>query len=578
MSAAGVAVTGPAAAASGDTSGAYAWGDNSVGQLGMGSTDNLSSPAAVHAVSQVTQIAAGGFHSLALRSDGTVWGWGDNTRGELGNGGYAAPTPVPVQVSGLTGIVQVAAGLGYSLALRSDGTVWAWGINTDGQLGDGTTTDRRTPVKVSGLIGVTQIAAGGFHSLALRSNGTVRAWGWNYAGQLGNGTTTRRTTPSAVSGLTKVTRIAVGREHSLARRSDGTVWAWGSNGYGQLGDGTTTQRRTPVKVSGLTGVTQIAAGDSHNLAVRSDGTVRAWGINPSGQLGDGTSTQRNRPVTVSGLTNVVQVSAGGDDSFALRSDGTVRAWGDNRFRQLGDGTTTNRHTPVIVRGLSSVTQVSAGFWHTLAKVGPPVLTAKASISGTRIVGDKLTCKATFIGTTSVRYSWVRDAKVAIPGATAATYTQVAADGGHKLTCNVFGNNGEGTTSTSAITTVKASPLQITKIYYDAPGTDTVANTSLNGEYVQIKNLGTSAKTLTGWTLQDKATPRSTYTFGTFTLGAGKTLTIRTGKGTNTSTTRYWGRTYAVWNNDTDYAYLRNPAKTLIDYCSYSSTKVDYKTC
>jgi hypothetical protein len=183
---------------------------------------------------------------------------------------------------------------------------------------------------------------------------------------------------------------------------------------------------------------------------------------------------------------------------------------------------------------------------------------------------------TFVGATSVKYSWVRDAKEAISGATTATYTPLVADGGHKLTCNVVGSNGKGTTTTAATTTAYPSPLQLTKIYYDSPGTDTASNTSLNGEYVQIKNTATSAKSLTGWTLRDKA--NYIYTFGTFTLGAGKTVTVRTGKGTNTSTIRYWGRASFVWNNDTDAAYLRNPAKTLIDYCSYNSTKVDYTAC
>ncbi|WP_203971920.1 lamin tail domain-containing protein [Planotetraspora silvatica] len=307
--------------------------------------------------------------------------------------------------------------------------------------------------------------------------------------------------------------------------------------------------------------------------------VYAWGNNVWGQLGNGSIDDDPYdpydPAAVPELSQVTQVSAGEGHNLAVRADGTVWAWGDNDFGQLGDGTTIDRHTPVIVRGLSSVTQVSSGTFHTLARVGPPVLTARATIGGTRIVGDKLICKAAFLGAVSVKYSWLRDG-AAISGATAATYTQVAADGGHKLTCKVSGSNGKGTTSTSAITSVTASPIQISKIYYDAPGTDTSANTSVNGEYVQIKNVATSAKSLTGWTLHDKAI--STYTFGTFTLGAGKTVTVRTGKGTNTSTTRYWGRTSAVWNNDTDAAYLRNPAKTLIDYCSYDSTKVDYKTC
>jgi alpha-tubulin suppressor-like RCC1 family protein len=449
---AALGTAGPAAASSG-TSYAYAWGKGGSGQLGNGSTADQFSP--VDALSQVAQVSGGFRHTVAVRADGTVWAWGDNAKGELGNGTTAASLS-PVQVLGLKGVVQVAAGFDSSLALRSDGTVWAWGYNTSGQLGDGTTIDRTKPVKVGGLTGVAKIAAGGEQSFALRSNGTVVAWGNNGYGQLGDGTTATRTTPVAVSGLTKVTQIAGGSNHSVALRSDGTVMAWGYNAAGEVGDGTLTNRTKPVKVPGLIGVTQIAAGTGdHSLAVRSDGSVMAWGYNAYGQLGDGTTTTRTKPVTVPGLTKVTRVSAGASHSVALRSDGSVVAWGYNHFGQLGDGTTTNRTKPVNGPGLMGVTQVAAGGLHTLVKVGPPELTAKATISGTGNVGGKLTCKAAFLtANLSVSYTWLRDAK-AIPGATAATYVPVAGDAGHKATCQVTGTNGMGSTDTSATITIHA---------------------------------------------------------------------------------------------------------------------------
>jgi alpha-tubulin suppressor-like RCC1 family protein len=251
-------------------------------------------------------------------------------------------------------------------------TVAAWGSNGTGELGNGTTTGSPIPVEVSGLSGVTAIAAGIEHSLALRTDGTVWEWGANFFSEPED-PTLFSSTPVQVSGLTNVTAIAGGGQHSLALRADGTVWAWGFGEWGQLGNGTTTSSSTPVQVSGLSDVTAIAAGDLHSLALRADGTVWAWGYNYSGQLGNGTTTHSSMPVQVSGLSGVTAIasSAEGDHSLALLTDGTVRAWGDNTWGQLGNGTTTwptptPTPTPVQVSGLSGVTAIAAGNSHTLA--------------------------------------------------------------------------------------------------------------------------------------------------------------------------------------------------------------------
>src|SRR6266852_1223026 len=200
------------------------------------------------------------------QSPGTAQAWGRNTSGQLGDGTEDIARITPVSVSGLTNVTAIAAGSDHSLALLSDGTVMAWGQNFSGQLGDGTFTGRLTPVAVSGLTNVIAIAGGGFHSLALLSDGTDMAWGYNADGELGDGTFTTRTTPVAVRELTNVAAIAGGFQHSLALLSDGTDMAWGYNFYGQLGDGTTIDKTTPVGVSGLTNVTAIAAGSDHSLA------------------------------------------------------------------------------------------------------------------------------------------------------------------------------------------------------------------------------------------------------------------------------------------------------------------------
>jgi alpha-tubulin suppressor-like RCC1 family protein len=255
----------------------------------------------------VSAIAAGNFHSLALKNDGTVWTWGSNSLGQLGNGNYA-DSNVPVQVSNIAGVVAIAGGDAHSLALKNDGSVWSWGDNLGGQLGNGTSILKsNVPVQVSSLTGVIAIAAGAYHSLALKNDGTVWAWGDNGFGQLGNGTNiVKSNVPVQVSSLTGVIAIAAGTYHSLALKNDGTVWAWGYNNYGQLGNGSNIfYSNVPVQVSSLTGVIAIAAmGSSHSLALKNDGTVWAWGANGYGQLGIGNYTDKNVPVQVTGMCYV----------------------------------------------------------------------------------------------------------------------------------------------------------------------------------------------------------------------------------------------------------------------------------
>ncbi len=327
----------------------FAWGANWYGQLGDGTQTDRRAPLQVPGLAPVTAIAAGagGAHSLALTSDGTVWAWGDNYYGQLGDDTiWESVTPIPV--TGLSDVVGVAAGYGHSLALKGDGTVWAWGDEYYGQLGDGDegTTYRVTPLPVTGLSGIIGISAGEYHSLALKDDGTVWAWGYNYYGQLGDDTTTLRRTPIQVAGLSGVVGIAAGGFHSLALKSDGTVWAWGDNGSGQLGDDTTVNKLTPTPVVGLLGAVGLAGGDSHSLAVMADGMVWAWGNNGSGQLGDGTTTDRQTPAPLTGLTGITGVAAGTRHSLAIDSDGTLWVWGDNYYGQLGDGGTSTRLLPV----------------------------------------------------------------------------------------------------------------------------------------------------------------------------------------------------------------------------------------
>jgi alpha-tubulin suppressor-like RCC1 family protein len=372
----------------------WAWGHNDDGQLGDGTTAGKSTPVLVKGaggsgtLNDAVAVAAGDDHTVALKSDGSVWMWGYNGAGQLGDGTWASTsTPVPVKGAGGAGTlsdgIAVAAGTYHTVALKSDGSVWTWGRNNDGQLGDGTTAGKTTPVPVKGAGGsgtlsdVVAVAAGAGHTVALKSDGSVWAWGYNVYGQLGDGTTFVRNTPVQVkdgggSGtLSDVVAVAASGYHTVALKSDGSVWAWGANFYGELGDGTTDPKATPVQVKGqagagtLSGVVGVATGDYHTVALKSDGGVWAWGANVYGELGDGETVDKSTPVPVKGqdgvgtLSGVVAVAVASYHTVALKSDGGVSAWGGNNLGQLGDGKTDDKSTPVQVSGLS-LTQACFG--------------------------------------------------------------------------------------------------------------------------------------------------------------------------------------------------------------------------
>lgn len=339
----------PLSAYSADLTGGYllGWGGNDYWQLGNGSQTNLFSPAYNSRIDEIAAISGGIQHTLALKADGTVWSWGLNYSGQLGDGTLLQRS-TPVQVSGLDAVVAIAAGNSHSIALKQDGSVWGWGRNNFyGAVGDGTDIDRLTPVQVYDLSGVTAISADENHSLALKADGTVWAWGYNDHGQLGDGTITNRLTPVSVANLDTVTAISAGTGFSLALKSDGTVWAWGDNAAGQLGDGTTTNRQSPVKVGSITGAVAISAGGSHSLALKADGTAWAWGAGGQGQLGTGGTTNSPVPVQVAELSSVTGIAAGFSHSVATGAGGTVWTTGKNSSGQLGYTTSplTYRLTP-----------------------------------------------------------------------------------------------------------------------------------------------------------------------------------------------------------------------------------------
>lgn len=340
------------------------WGANLSGQLGDGTNTDRTTPVKVCAVGEaapctsfldgVVAVAAGDVHSLALLTDGTVVSWGNNGFGQLGEGSAVNHETSPVRVcavggtapctSYLSNVTSIAGGYQHSIALLSDGHVRSWGLNDDGQLGDGTTTFRTSPVPVGSLSDVVSVAAATVHSIAARSDGSVFTWGSGAA--LGDGTGAVATTPVQVCALGQfapcgaflsgVKSVGAGAYHSLAARSDGTALAWGYNANGQLGVGDTFVRFVPVQVCApggcagvLTGVTAVAGGPNglYSLALRSDGSVRAWGANESGQLGDGTKTERHTPFRVCAigetspclryLEGITAIAAGNTHSIAV---------------------------------------------------------------------------------------------------------------------------------------------------------------------------------------------------------------------------------------------------------------------
>jgi alpha-tubulin suppressor-like RCC1 family protein len=342
----------------------------------------LRPPGQVSGFATVTSVAGGSNFSLALKSDGTVLAWGNSGWGQLGRGSYDSST-IPVQVSGLSGVTAIAAGDLHGLALKSDGTVWAWGFNYYGQVGKGSGNNVLSPVRVNGLSRVAAIAAGngGFTSYALKTDGTVWAWGYDGLGQLGDGKSDENAhpTPVKVLNLSGVSAIGAGSSHALAVRSDGTARAWGSNQYSQLGTSTPTTcgvyhypcSTTPVQVKNLASVSTVAGGGNFSLALKSDGSVWGWGENGYGQLANGTTKLFGgvKTPTEAKLGSVIAIAAGAEHTLALKSDGTVWAAGRNQSGQLGNGTFTDSSSPVGATNLSGVSGIGAGLNHSLA-IGP----------------------------------------------------------------------------------------------------------------------------------------------------------------------------------------------------------------
>jgi alpha-tubulin suppressor-like RCC1 family protein len=320
-------------------------------------------------------LSCGGRHTAAIKTDGTLWTWGLNGYGQLGDNTSNAARSTPVTTfAGGTNWKQVSGGGRHTAAIKADGTLWTWGLNASGQLGNNTSTARSTPVTTR--VGGTdwkQVAGGRSHTAAIKTDGTLWTWGLNSYGQLGINTSTARSVPvTTFAGGTNWKQVSGGYRNTAAIKTDGTLWTWGFNYYGAIGDNTSaanTARTTPVTTfAGGTNWKQVACGGYHIVAIKTDGTLWTWGLGTSGQLGDNTSTDRSTPVTTfAGGTNWKQVSCGGYHTAAIKTDGTLWTWGRNTAGQLGDDTIISRSTPVTTfAGGTNWKQVSCGYEYTAA--------------------------------------------------------------------------------------------------------------------------------------------------------------------------------------------------------------------
>jgi alpha-tubulin suppressor-like RCC1 family protein len=351
----------------------WVWGNGGIGQLGDATTTDVSTPVTTFAGgTNWKQVSSGSSHTAAIKTDGTLWTWGNGNAGRLGDATLTSTSTPVTTFAGGTDWKQVSSSYRHTAAIKTDGTLWTWGLGTNGRLGNGATTGNiSTPVTTfAGGTNWKQVSSGLQHMAAIKTDGTLWIWGLGTIGRLGDATLTSTSTPvTTFAGGTNWKQVSCGNAHTAAIKTDGTLWAWGFGSNGRLGDATLTSTSTPVTTfAGGTNWKQVSAGGQHTAAIKTDGTLWTWGNGDSGRLGDATVSDASTPVTTfAGGTNWKQVSAGDAHTAAIKTDGTLWTWGNGGSGRLGDATTTDVSTPVTTfAGGTNWKQVSSGGAHTAA--------------------------------------------------------------------------------------------------------------------------------------------------------------------------------------------------------------------
>lgn len=320
------------------------------------------------------KVAVGYHHTLALKSDGSLWAWGKNDKGQIGDG-TNADKYYPVRIGNSSNWISISCGGNQTFAIKSDGTLWGWGWNDFETLGDGSNLNKNAPVQIGNATDWSSVSSGRAHTLAIKTNGTLWGWGYNSQGQLGDGSNIQRSSPVQIGNSTNWVSIVCGSDHTLGIKSDGTLWSWGINGRGELGDGTTTNKNVPVQVGLSSNWASVAAGEWLTIALKSDGSLWAWGRNNQGNLGLGNTDNlpHPNPSQVSNSMNWKGIACYARTTAALKTDSSLWAWGSNSFGEIGDGSNINRNTPTLVTSQTGVLSIASSTHGGLIKVNDDLI-------------------------------------------------------------------------------------------------------------------------------------------------------------------------------------------------------------